>query len=158
MYLKYLSYLLRHRWWVAYYCLRKGMIWAAITHDLSKFWPDEFAPYAYHFFGGGKEAGADLAFEMAWTKHLHRNPHHPGYWIMSIRHRRGGMPATIHESVPFEMPIRCRKEALCDWCGAGRAISGRNDIVAWYEKNSATMLLGPETRAWFDSEVAKFRR
>ena len=41
-YLKYLSYVLRHKWFVMLACFKVKLFWQGITHDLSKFLPDEF--------------------------------------------------------------------------------------------------------------------
>jgi len=50
-YLQYLSYVLRHKWHVSLECFHHGLYWRGITHDLSKFLPDEFIPYARYFYG-----------------------------------------------------------------------------------------------------------
>jgi hypothetical protein len=51
MYLKYLLYVLEHKWNVGIECLKMGMPLHALTHDLSKFRPSEFIPYAKYFYG-----------------------------------------------------------------------------------------------------------
>jgi len=38
-YLKYLKYLLRHKWFVMLECFKEGLFWLGLTHDLSKFSP-----------------------------------------------------------------------------------------------------------------------
>ncbi len=43
--LKYLRYIIKHKWYVARACFREGLWWAALTHDLSKFRPGEWFPY-----------------------------------------------------------------------------------------------------------------
>ena len=42
---RYLSYVIRHRWFVMIECFKRGLIWRGLTHDLSKFHPSEFFPY-----------------------------------------------------------------------------------------------------------------
>jgi hypothetical protein len=37
MIIKYLNYLLRHKWYVGIECFKKGLIWRGLVHDLSKF-------------------------------------------------------------------------------------------------------------------------
>ena len=46
--LTYLSYLLRHKWFVFIECCKQGIFWRGLVHDCSKFLPDEFFPYAFH--------------------------------------------------------------------------------------------------------------
>ena len=50
-YFKYFHYIIRHKWFVFLECYKEGIIWRGITHDLSKFLPSEFFPYANHFYG-----------------------------------------------------------------------------------------------------------
>ena len=51
VYFKYLSYVLRHRWFVFIECCKLGIPWRGLVHDLSKFIPSEFIPYARYFYG-----------------------------------------------------------------------------------------------------------
>ena len=48
-YIAYLKYVLRHKRYVAQERFREGMYWRAFVHDMSKFLPSEFIPYAKHF-------------------------------------------------------------------------------------------------------------
>jgi len=50
-YLKYLKYILKHKWYVMIECFKNGLIWRGLMHDLSKFLPSEFIPYANFFYG-----------------------------------------------------------------------------------------------------------
>jgi len=85
VYIQYLDYLLRHKWYVTLECFREGLYWQGLTHDLSKFLPSEFIPYANYFYGKGKvkkvrdETGyykptdtGDKEFDFAWL--LHQKP------------------------------------------------------------------------------------
>src|SRR5664280_1736204 len=90
---KYLWYVVCHRWFVFIECCKLGIPWQGIVHDLSKFRPSEFFPYARHFHGvGAKEwrdktgyykptDTGDSAFDFAWFLHQKRNAHHWQYWI-----------------------------------------------------------------------------
>lgn len=53
-YLKYLWYVIRHKWFVFLACCHRRMYWLGIIHDWSKLLPSEFFPYAKHFYGKGK--------------------------------------------------------------------------------------------------------
>jgi len=50
-YILYLKYIIRHKWYVGIECFKMGVYWRGITHDLSKFLPSEFIPYAKYFYG-----------------------------------------------------------------------------------------------------------
>ena len=150
--LKYLSYVLRHKWYVFIACCRMGIVWQGITHDLSKFLPSEWFPYANYFYANPSkpkrnETGyykpydtGDESFDLAWLKHQKRNPHHWHYWTSPKGN--GGIKL-------FSMPIRYRKEMIADWIGAGRA-QGKPDTRAWYEANKDKMQLHEDTRAWVE--------
>jgi hypothetical protein len=150
IYLRYLKYILRHKWYVFVACCELGIPFAGLTHDLSKLRLSEFIPYARHFYGKGGDirygrdktgyykAGdtGDEAFDRAWLYHQHRNPHHWQYWLL------------VQDEDPnkaLAMPSRYLDEMLADWRGAGKA-QGTPDTMAWYLAHRTKMVLHPETR------------
>jgi hypothetical protein len=142
-YLKYLSYVVRHKYFVFVECWRWGLVWQGLVHDWSKFLPGEMIPYANYFYGGDKRKdrfytpsqGTD-DFNYAWLKHQHRNPHHWQHWV--LQEDDGGKYA-------MKMPYKYVLEMVCDWAGAGRA-QGFSDTRGWYLKNKDKMILHPYTR------------
>lgn len=143
----YFWYVVRHKAFVLVEAFRLGIFWRGLTHDLSKFLPDEFLPYARHFYGRpGPHAAADSgeeAFNLAWLKHQRRNLHHHQAWV--LRFDDGTMRV-------LEMPDAYRREMVADWRGAGRA-QGKPDTREWYARNREKMVLGLETRAWVEQEL-----
>jgi len=97
-YIKYLNYVLRHKWFVSLECFKRGIIWRGILHDLSKFLPSEFIPYARFFYepdGASRQNkirdktgyykptdSGDEKFDKAWLAHIHRNAHHWQHHIL----------------------------------------------------------------------------
>lgn len=149
IYLNYLWYVIRHKWWVLVASFKVGSsIWLAIVHDLSKFRPSEFFPYARYLFDKRKVKPPHFMtdFEVAWNHHQKRNKHHWQYWVLE---RNSTNVKTI------EMPKRFAKEMVADWMGAGRAITGKWDIKEWYEKQNEYMTLHPETRKYVESLIEK---
>lgn len=160
MYLKYLKNLLRHKWFVFVECCRLGIPWLGIVHDLSKFLPSEWLPYARYFYGKWPtEEEADrqfpfgtvltkekvaAQFDVAWLHHQHRNKHHWQRWLLTLDSARSD-----GRLFPIAMPDRYRREMLADWRGAGRAY-GNPDTRVWYLANRDKMRLHPETRAWVE--------
>jgi len=163
MYLKYLKYLLKHKWFVLLECIRVGKIWRGIWHDMSKFYPDEFIPYARYFYGTWPEwdiinkggypnypyeltrQGVEKAFDLAWLKHQHRNKHHWQYWLLQ---EDDGDLKLVDISYKYIL------EMVADWKGAGRAITGKNDpeeCKKWYLKNYNKINLSHWTRAQVNS-------
>lgn len=160
--LRYLKYIIRHKWFVFVECCRLGIPFRGIVHDWSKMLPSEWGPYAQYFYGDDSGEGleaierfglAELApfgfytkdrFNVAWLYHQHRNPHHWQYWV--LREDDGN-------TFPLPMPHKYRLELLADWHGAGRAITGKRNTREWYEKNKNKMLLHPETREWIEANT-----
>lgn len=157
-YLKYLHYVLRHKWFVFVAGLKtKAPLWNLIIHDWSKFLPDEFIPYAQYFYNKEKQATegldaiglyglAELApygfyikdkFNFAWLYHQRRNKHHWQYWYL----KQDNDP-----DFPLPMPDKYMREMVADWAGAGRAITGAWSVCEWYEKNKVKIQLYPDTR------------
>ena len=128
-----------------------GIPWLGFIHDWSKFLPSEFIPYANHDFDKARdETGyykptdtGDKAFDFAWLLHQKRNKHHWQWW--TLPEDGGGLKV-------LEMPLRYRKEMLCDWRGAGRAY-GTPDTKRWWEKNKDKMQLHPNTRKWIEKNL-----
>lgn len=145
--LKYLSYVLRHKWHVFVACLRLGApLHRAILHDWSKFLPSEWFPYVHHFYGPHPiqrdatgyyhAAGVGGSFDRAWSLHQHRNDHHWQHWVL------------IQDDEPpklLEMPEPAIREMVADWVGAGRA-QGTPNTLRWYEAHQHQLLLAPRTR------------
>lgn len=151
-YLKNLSYILRHKWFVFLECYKEKIIWRGITHDLSKFLSSEFFAYAEFFYGKHKhrvefyQGGEDIEFDKAWLKHIYKNPHHWQFWILREDEGRTKI---------LEMPIKYRKEMLCDWRGAAKSQFGKDNTKEWYYKHKDKMRLAPKTREWIEKKLKK---
>lgn len=141
--LKYLSYVLRHKWFVLIEGIKLGVgIWHLVLHDWTKFLPQEWFSYARTFRepdGTGRYA-PDAAFWAAWNSHEKRHKHHWQYWVLIL---------DTGELRPLPIPDRHRREMLADWRGAGRAL-GKPDTAAWYQANRDNIMLHDETRAWVE--------
>lgn len=153
--LKYLSYVLRHKWFVFLAACRLGIPWRGLVHDLSKFRPSEWFPYVEHFHGRKAKPWRDStgyykptdtgdpAFDFAWFLHQKRNQHHWQWW--TLPEDGGGLKV-------LPMSDACRREMLADWRGAGRA-QGKPDTLTWYAKNREKMTLHPDARAWIEQQL-----
>jgi len=140
-----LKYELRHKWFVFLACVRiDAPLWGAIIHDLSKFRPSEWLPYARCFFApdGSKQYKEDYAFRVAWNDHQKRNKHHYQYWVLLWD--RG-------DYEPLEMPQKYILEMIADWMGAGRAKTGKWEVNEWYERNKDNIKLSLITRRSVES-------
>ena len=148
-YFNYISYVIRHKWFVFIECCKRGVFWQGIFHDFSKFLPSEFFPYMQFFFGGVKSNvrpswEIQMAFKMAWLHHKHLNPHHWQYWIDE---------GDDGKKTIYEMPLKYRKEMVSDWVGAGKARGKGNDVKNFWNVNKEKITLGEATRDWVEKEI-----
>lgn len=153
---KYLRYVVIHKWFVFVAGRKAGVSpWRLLKHDWSKFLPCEWYPYVEYFYGEyrpycgpdrrpNEEANKldwtrrrDVSFDQAWAHHQHVNDHHWQHWLLV------NDDATI---VIMEMPEPCWREMVADWCGAGRAITGKWEAAMWYQKNKVNIRLHNATR------------
>jgi hypothetical protein len=145
----YLTYVLRHKWFVFRAGLALGVpLWQLLIHDWTKFTPAEWGPYVRRFGVGNNskwESDADpQEWKDAWAHHWQHNPHHWEYWRETIDDTRFG---TLSISLP--MPERYAREMVADWYGAGMA-QGKPDIAGWYRANRAKRTLHPDTEAFVE--------
>lgn len=152
---RYLSYVVRHKWYVFVEACRLGIPILGIIHDMSKFLPDEWFPYVDFFYGKQARKVRDetgyykptdtghAAFDFAWMLHQKRNKHHWQWWLL---------PEDNGGTKVLPMPDKYCREMLADWRGAGRA-QGKPDTLAWYIKNKDKMRMHPDTRTWIESQL-----
>ena len=154
-----LSYTFRHKWFVMSECFKEGLYLQGLLHDIDKFLPSMLVSYGNFFYGQRENPRNDdgyykpidtgnMAFEMSWHKHIHRNKHHWQWWI---RYNDDGRIAV------FDMEECYVKEMICDWVGAGKAqgfLSPPEDRFyetrKWYKKNKKKMTLSPKTRKYIE--------
>ena len=141
--LKYLRYIAIHKYWVFRYCLKYGLIWRGLVHDLSKLMPSEFPAYRDYFYDKACE-DTNKRFNYAWNAHQKHNKHHPQYWL--LKNDDGTLK-------PLEMPMVYRKEMIADWRGASIAIKGYDNTLQWYTANKKKMIIAPLTRAWVEGQI-----
>jgi hypothetical protein len=144
-YWQYLFYLLRHKWFVFRECARYGIYWRGITHDMTKFLPSEFIPYANYYFGEQpvNESNQEK-YNLAWLYHQKRNKHHQQFWFMVAGDR---------QIIFFPMPDRYRKEMIADWRGAALAKRAAKSAAEWYLERRGKILLHGKTREWVEKEL-----
>lgn len=140
MYWKYFCYIVEHKWNVGIECIKNGLFVHAITHDLSKFLPSEFIPYAKFFHAKNrtkeykKSDEDDSNFQQGWCLHQKRNKHHWNYWVSVTKK---------DEIIPIPMPNKYILQMIADWDGMSRKFGGTTRD--YYLKNKDTMILHPET-------------
>lgn len=157
-YWKYFKYVLEHKKNVFKVAVKKGDYIHAFTHDLHKFKPSQFIPYAIWFYseqGKALEETYDLEFlnsgtseisktylknkdnmEMAWIEHYSSQTfgrHHWQFWNGKV------------------MPIEYIKQMIINW----EAKSLTTDIPAseYYLKNYHTIEIHRVSRCYLEMEL-----
>ena len=112
----------RHRRLVRHYCLKLGLVWQGLTHDLSKYSPTEFWRGVRYFQGWrspNDQERLENGVSLAWLHHKGGNRHHFEYWIDYCRREDG----TIYIG-GCKMPMRYVAEMFCDRIAACRVYQG----------------------------------
>jgi hypothetical protein len=157
--LRYLRYVLRHKWFV----LRAGVVingyslawlWRLLVHDLSKFGRAEWGPYVAEFYDNDRmpiAAERKRRFNAAWLHHLHANPHHWQHWVLKQDDGR---------EITLVMPVAVVNEMVADWLAAGRKVNRAHtmasavaETIVWYTQNGPKMLLRADVRAQVEATL-----
>lgn len=142
--LQHFKKICKHKWHVFCYCMKVGMPWRGIKHDMSKFSPTEFWESVRYYQGNRSPIDACKEAEgvsKAWMHHKGRNSHHYEYWQDNFD--KGGEPMV--------MPLKDTIELLCDYLGAGRAYMGKEfsynaEYLWWQNKCSKPIAMHPVTK------------
>lgn len=127
----------KHKYYVWVAGRKLGVpIWQLITHDLSKFSPEEFPYYRKAFFEGDRKALAP-----GWLHHMNSNRHHYNYWLL-----RGGRHKIDESGITaIDMPRKYVLEMVADWMGAQMTYQHNWDSREWIKKHLPEMQLSDNT-------------
>ena len=136
----------KHRHKVIAHCLKVGIFWQGLGHDLSKYAPVEFWAGARYYVGTRSPNELErekIGYSTAWMHHKGRNRHHFEYWTdYNPKTRR---------MEPVPMPDRYIVEMFCDRVAAGKIYNGKsyNDTMplAYFKRGMDTRRIHPETSA-----------
>lgn len=142
--IKHFRTITRHRHKVIYHCMKCGIFWQGLRHDLSKYSPTEFLPGARFYLGDRSPTEAErreYGYSMAWIHHKGRNKHHFEYWTdYSPAERR---------MMPVKMPLKYVAEMFCDRVAASKIYGGEkyDDSYAlnYFLKGKAKRVIHPDT-------------
>jgi hypothetical protein len=177
--LRYLWYVVRHKWWVVVagvVLMRRGkvrlsealpFVWRLLVHDLSKLRPSELFSYAAYFhtnirsvecgrlraeFGLPERAPQGACLKDHFNRSwLKHQRRNDHHWQYWLLKEDGGGAAS-----PLPVPRVAVLEMVADWMGAGRAIAGKWEVKDWYYRNRLVIDLHHETRALLDGWMRAF--
>lgn len=153
-YVKYLFYVLKHKYYVFKYGLKfKVPIINLIIHDWDKFLPSMIVSYTNYFYNKENKKGYlhqpmdNDQFDLSWLQHIHYNKHHWQHWI--LQNDTDGLKV-------LKMPEVDCLEMIADWYGAAEA-QDNPYVKGWYLKHYQDIKLHTETRNFvnqhFDIEL-----
>jgi len=137
LYWRYFLYVIDHKLNVLIECWKEGLYIQGILHDISKFSPKEFVPYAQKFYSGKKDEIIEMKWKYAWLNHQHKNKHHWNYWIVNQETK---------EALPI--PRKYLVEMWCDWRSFSRKWGRRVKETDLTDKmiKSEGVILNPKSR------------
>ena len=104
------------------------------AHDASKYNIDEYEAYRNYFYDNCFED--EKPFNVAWLKHIHKNPHHWNYWVL----------IDSAKITALDMPKEYIVEMVCDWWSFSWKSDNLYEIFTWYECHGNEMKLSEDTR------------
>lgn len=149
-YLKYFNTICIHKWYVFIECVKLGITWQGIVHDMSKFSLSEFIPSAKYYNGNGN----DVEYQNAWLHHKGHNKHHWEYWV--------DWNSSTGEYLLSDIPIKYLKEIYADMIGASKAYNKWNfdnkEPLKYFIDKCKGWKIKDEDRYWLEfklNELAK---
>lgn len=147
----------RHRFLVCRYCFRLGLYWQGLTHDLSKYSPQEFLVGVKYFQGNRSPNDAERrekGYSSSWMHHKGRNRHHFEYWNDYSYDGSG-----VH-GVP--MPKKYVAEMFCDRLAASKIYRGaqfrpEDPYLFFLRGKGKLLLMAPETAELLETMLLKLR-
>ncbi|MBQ6889822.1 MAG: catalase [Oscillospiraceae bacterium] len=135
----------RHRNLVMLGCLRVGLVWQGLTHDLSKYSPTEFCIGVKYYQGTRSPNAAEReenGYSQAWMHHKGRNRHHYEYWTDMSR------ASGQYEAVP--MPRKYLVEMVMDRRAACIVYQGERytdgSALEYFDKSREKSLMHEQTK------------
>lgn len=110
--IKHFNLITKHKWIVFKLCLKAGIPFRGLMHDLSKYSLTEFIESAKFYVGDHSpitEAKKANGYSKAWLHHKGRNKHHYEYWY----------DAKAPDKTPV-IPYKYAVEMVCDTLAAGK--------------------------------------
>lgn len=149
-YVKFIFYMLRHKWHVFVECCKYGLIWRGVIHDWTKFLPGEMVPYAKATFGKDKginyglkkgfmalDPEKDHVFHRAVFRHQHTHPHHWQHWLFIDNDGN---------ATPIKMDRASLLEMFADWKAANKMHGDFPNTYEWYKTNKDKLKLHKVSR------------
>ena len=124
------------------------------NHDKSKYSDAEYSAYNNYFYGLDKKSQKVLdEFNLAWSHHIHHNPHHWQYWCLITD---DGSKTKNYQPIGLDMPDHYIIEMICDWwafswkthfdSNSDDPVDGLYEIFDWYNAHRDAIIFSENTR------------
>jgi hypothetical protein len=149
-YLKYIKTVLVHKWYVFVECVKEGIIWQGIVHDLSKFSPTEFKASVKYWCDDHTMEDA-INYQIAWLNHIHHNKHHWQNWVY--------YEDDTNEFYVLKIPEKYLKEMYCDLIGASKAYNkgkfDKKEPLRYFLNDNCSKLLCEDDKNYLIKKLEK---
>lgn len=110
-------------------------------HDDSKTDPEEYFPYDDYFYLKKNNRSFETVerFNKAFLIHMHRNPHHWQYWVLTDDSKGDGEKL-------IEMPLSYIFEMICDWWSFSWRANDLTTIFKWWDEHKDWIRFHKRTR------------
>lgn len=129
----------KHRFKVFKLCLKAGVPFRGLVHDLSKYSPTEFFESVKYYSGSYSpihNCKKENGYSKAWIHHTRKNKHHHEYWY----------DYTSPNPTPI-IPYKYTVEMICDTLAAGMTYQKdkwTNDYqLKYYKKTRESIYINP---------------
>ena len=142
--INHLTTVSKHRAKVMEHCFKAGLYWQGLTHDLSKFSPEEFIISCRMYQGTRSPNEAEReekGYSTAWMHHKGRNKHHFEYWT--------DYNTVTRKMEAVKMPLIYVCEMFCDRVAASKVYMGSKYTdkapLEYFYRGEATRIIHPDT-------------
>ena len=142
---KHIGLVIRHKNKVFIHCVKCGLIWRGIVHDLSKFSPTELFESARYFQGNRSPIGVCRranGVSHAWLHHKGRNKHHIEYWL--------DPDCEVTPVMPYKYAVEC----VCDKLAATKTYKGKeyspDKLIEHWERYGNKVNGNPKTMQFIE--------
>ena len=141
--IKHFNLINKHRFLVFKLCVKAGIPFRGLVHDLSKYSPTEFFE-SVKYYDGSKSpitfCKKEKGYSKAWLHHKGRNKHHFEYWI----------DFTAPDPMPV-IPYKYTVEMICDTLAAGMTYKKKD----WYSGYQLEYFNGRKDKKFINAKIVK---
>lgn len=123
------------------------------NHDASKTEPDEYYFYDDYFYLSKDNRSSEVVnnFHRAFLMHMHRNPHHWQYWVLTSDN--AGEPERY-----IEMPLPYIFEMICDWWSFSWRSGDLTEIFKWWDEHKDHIRLHKKSRRTVEKILEEMKK